>query len=111
MDLYVSALRSYHVDHMFDTAVFSSDTLRRIIKGALNLYGKTSELRLPITRQILAKICTNRPISKSEANLRAYWLLAFTGFMRMGGTHIRGKRGDPRLLAAPRYTRLDSNLS
>jgi integrase len=84
MDLYVSALRSYHVDHMFDTAVFSSDTLRRIIKGALNLYGKTGELRLPITRHILAKICTKRPISKSEANLRACWLLAFTGFMRIG---------------------------
>lgn len=80
MELYIAALRSYHVDHMFDTTVFSSDTLRRIIKGALHLYGKTSEPRLPISRDILAKLCARQPTSKGEANMRACWLLAFAGF-------------------------------
>jgi hypothetical protein len=95
MELYIAALRSYHVDHMFDTTVFSSDTLRRIIKGALHLYGKTSEPRLPITRDILAKLCARQPTSKGEANMRACWLLAFAGFLRIGEVTYDNKDLNP----------------
>lgn len=84
MELYIAALKSYYMDYMFNTTVFSSNTLQRIIKGALHLYSKTSEPRLLITRDILAKLYARHPTSKGKANIRAYWLLAFASFLRIG---------------------------
>ncbi|RVX69002.1 hypothetical protein B0A52_08069 [Exophiala mesophila] len=55
VEQYISGIRSYHVDRGWDTSAFSSETHRRIIKGAHNIFGYEKRVRYPITRDILEK--------------------------------------------------------
>jgi len=81
---YISGLRSYHVDRMWPVDMFTSETLRRIIKGSYELYGRQKQLRLPITKVILDKIIEDPLVTKEDANLRACYLLTFAAFLRLG---------------------------
>jgi hypothetical protein len=84
MEHYLAALRSYHVDRMLPTDVFESPTVRRMIKGSKNLFGRSKTPRLPITIDILTKLTASQPSSKLDYNLRACYLVAFAAFLRMG---------------------------
>ena len=57
---YVSALRSYHVDHGLATSVFRSPRLDRLIQGARSLFPGPRRERLPITRELLTTVTPNR---------------------------------------------------
>jgi hypothetical protein len=84
MEQYISGIRSYHVDRGWDTSAFSSETLRRIIKGAHNIFGYEKRVRCPITRDILEMITASQATTPLDANLRACYLLAFAAFLRLG---------------------------
>ena len=81
---YISGLRSYHVDRMWPVDMFTSEILKRIIKGSYELYGRQKQLRLPITKDILDKITEDPLVTKEDANLRACYLLTFAAFLRLG---------------------------
>jgi hypothetical protein len=81
---YISGLRSYHVDHMLPVGVFTSETLKRIVKGSYEIYGRAKRPRFPITRDILARITEDKPQSINDLNLDAAYLLSFAAFLRIG---------------------------
>lgn len=84
--IYLSALRSYHVDRFWAAPdqVFSSPTIKRMISGSIDLYGNLKKDRLPITFDILTQVTASRPTNPRDFNLRACYLVAFAGFMRLG---------------------------
>ena len=81
---YLAAMRSHHVARRWDVTPFESLTLLRIVNGAARLYAKPKTARLTITMDILRRITAAPAKSKLELNLRACYLVAFAGFMRMG---------------------------
>jgi hypothetical protein len=80
---YVSALRSKHVDFGYPTTVFNDPFLKRLLAGARSLFPQKKKEKLPITRDILAKIVTGGR-SKQDINVDAAFTVAFAGFLRMG---------------------------
>ncbi|KAH6705248.1 hypothetical protein BKA61DRAFT_146216 [Leptodontidium sp. MPI-SDFR-AT-0119] len=80
---YISGLRSYHVDHMLPVGVFTSETLKHIVKGSYEIYGRAKRPRFPITREILGRITEDEPQSIDDLNLDAAYLLSFAAFLRI----------------------------
>lgn len=81
---YLSALRSWHVDHNLPIEVFSSPRINRVLNGGRFLFPHARKERLPITKDILEKITAVTPISIKELNVDAAFKVAWAGFFRMG---------------------------
>lgn len=73
---YLSALRSYHVDHHLPIQAFSSSLIDCMLKGAHHIYPHSKKERLPITKEILIKITSVIPISIEEINIDAAFKVA-----------------------------------
>jgi hypothetical protein len=84
METYLQGIRSYHVDRRWDVSIFTSPSVKRIIQGSYNLFGRWKSPRYPITREALAAITEDYPLTKVNLNLRSCFLLAFVAFLRMG---------------------------
>jgi hypothetical protein len=69
---------------MWPTEVFTSETLKRIVRGSYEVYGRSKKHRLPITRDILQTITAATPQNIEDLNLRTCFLLSFAAFLRMG---------------------------
>lgn len=109
---YLSALRSHHVDQRISVEVFSSPTLRRILKGAANVFGTFVAKRFPITRDALGALTEDVPITPLEYTLRACFLLAFAAFLRMGEVTWEAKdRTDAARFIQTKATRGDIRIS
>ena len=80
---YLSTLRSHHVNHRIDTAVFDSPHLLRLVQGARGFFPSRKRERLPITKDILSKI-TPPPMSRNDYHINAAFKLAFAAFLRIG---------------------------
>ena len=108
---YVSALRSYHVDHGLPTSIFTSPKLDRLIQGARSLFRGPRRERLPITRELLTTV-TPEPISIDDLHVNAAFKLAFAGFLRMGEfTHAKEREADIQAFAAANICRSDVKFS
>jgi hypothetical protein len=83
---YLNALRSYHLEHHFDTNVFYDQRIDLIIRGAKRCQPqKEKRLRLPLTYEILCKIIREcPPISVNNINIRAAICVGFAAFLRSG---------------------------
>ena len=81
---YLSAPRSYHVDHHLPVQAFSSLLIDRMLKGAHHIYPHSKKERLPITKEILIKIASVIPISIEEINIDAAFKVTWAGFFRLG---------------------------
>jgi integrase len=90
---YLAALRSHHIDRGLPTTVFESAHIKRLIKGAHNLFSTPKRQRYPITKDILERILPSlevanpvapTPEEKDNANVHAAFCLAFSGFLRVG---------------------------
>jgi hypothetical protein len=98
--VYVSALRSVHVDLNLRTEVFESAHTQRLINSAINLFPARKESqRLPLTRDVLLKVispaATAEESTVNRLNANAAFTMAFAGFMRMGEfTHKEGDLKD-----------------
>jgi hypothetical protein len=64
--------------------MFTLETLKQIIKGSYELYGRQKQLQLPIIKDILDKITGDPLVTKEDANLQAYYLLTFSAVLRLG---------------------------
>jgi hypothetical protein len=85
IQVYLAALRSYHTDKALNSDVFDSVHIKRLIKGARNVFPPTPKrIRHPITMAILKGILPPLSDNKDEANIHAAFCLAFAGFLRMG---------------------------
>lgn len=69
--VYLSSLRSYHIDHNFSLDPFDSPRLGRIIKGGRRLFSQSKAKRLPITKDILQRITAQKPVSIEDFNIDA----------------------------------------
>ena len=108
---YFLALRSYHVDRRWNTSVFESQHILRLIQGARSLFPNQKRERLPITREVLSKITTT-PVTREEHHIDAAFKLAFAGFLRMGEfTHTKAKEANGPVFAATGLTRSDLTFS
>jgi len=82
---YLAALRSYHTDQTFNSDVFDSVHIKRLIKGARNtLPPAPKRTRHPITITILKSILPPLSTDKDDANIYTAFYTAFAGFLRMG---------------------------
>lgn len=85
IQVYLAALRSYHTDQAFNSDVFESVHLKRLIKGARNVFPPAPKrTRHPITMTILKSILPRLSADKDDANIHAAFCIAFAGFLRMG---------------------------
>jgi hypothetical protein len=80
---YILGLRLYHVNHIWLVNMFTSETLKQIIKGSYELYRRQKQLQLLITKDILDKITGDPLVTKEDANLQACYLLTFSAFLRL----------------------------
>ena len=81
---YLSALRSYHIDHHLSIDAFSSPLIDRMLKGARHIYPHSKKECLSITKDILVKITSTIPISIEEINIDTAFKVAWAGFLRLG---------------------------
>lgn len=91
---HVSALSYVHkLLNVFDPT--SSFLVRKMIKGCENLH-TNKESRLPITKDILAKLLNSLDICIADYNVRillgAVFLLAFSAFLRLGEILVRSRQ-------------------
>lgn len=83
-EVYLSALRSYHIDQRMSTEVFNSLWLQRVLKGGQRLFPSVKRQRLPVTRGVLEKITAVVPQGKDDTNYDTAFKTAWAGFLRVG---------------------------
>jgi hypothetical protein len=104
IQVYLAALRSYHTDHAFNSDVFDSVHIKRLIKGARNVFPPAPKrTRHPITMTILKSILPPLSADKDDANIHAAFCIAFAGFLRMGeftntATDLAAPGASPKIL-------------
>lgn len=93
MKVYLSGLRSCHVDLGLPIVAFQDDRLERVIRGIKRQFGEANRReRTPLTRDALVLIlrCLQEP-TYENITLRAAFTLAFAGFLRVGEFTYRAK--------------------
>jgi hypothetical protein len=104
IQVYLAALRSYHTDHAFNSDVFDSVHIKRLIKGARNVFPPAPKrTRHPITMTVLKSILPPLSADKDDANIHAAFCIAFAGFLRMGeftntATDLAASGASPKVL-------------
>jgi hypothetical protein len=83
MNVYLSALRSVHIDRRLPVDVFDSLWLRRIMHGYRVTFPQSIRKRLPITKAILTSIIS-KVSSLNDLNASVALLVAWAGFLRIG---------------------------
>jgi hypothetical protein len=87
--VYLSALRSLHLDLGLDAEHCNSPTLQRLIRGIRRYHGEPGRLeRRPITTAILHKLLQH--VAVDDLVSRASFTLAFAGFLRSGEFTVNG---------------------
>ena len=104
---YLSAIKSYHIDHGFKTRAFETPRLERLVKGARRYWPQTKAQRLPITKPILAAITSKDPSSIEHLNIDTAFKLAFAGFLRMGEYTYTAAQAKCKAFQSKQLTRSD----
>ena len=81
--VYLSAVRSLHIDQGFADPLVNCLRLRRVLRGIKRTQGDTSSLRLPVTDDIMAVII--KALDLNIADHCMFWVacnLAYFGFLR-----------------------------
>jgi hypothetical protein len=76
---------------MWPTEVFTSETLKRIVRGSYEVYRRSKKPRFPIIRDILTTITAATPQSIEDLNLGTCFLLSFAAFLRMREVTYKAK--------------------
>lgn len=66
---YLSAIRSWHVDHEYSLAPFETPRMKLLLQGGKSLFPATKAIRLPITKNILTIIIASSPTTINELNI------------------------------------------
>jgi hypothetical protein len=109
--VYVSAIRSHHVDANHDISVFNNPIIKRILDGATSMNPSTTAERLPITKDILAKLVTPNAKTVKDLNFNAAATMAFAGFLRLGEITYTKAQKDSHAFTATKCTRNDITLA
>ena len=111
LQVYLSALWSYHVNRCIPTEVFKSTFLARLVQGARNFFLGPRRAHLFITPDLLTAI-TPSPISRDDINMTAAFKLAFAGFLHMGEfTHTKQQAVDSQAFTTVNFTHSDVQLT
>jgi hypothetical protein len=80
---YLSGIRSYHIDHLYDLDVFDHPRLQKILRGGKRMFSTIKANRLPITKNIL-QLITQYPIFIiDDVNFDTTFKIAWAGFLRL----------------------------
>jgi hypothetical protein len=66
---------------MLPVSVFTSETLKQIVKGLYKIYSYVKRPWFPITYKILSKITEDKPQLINNLNLDIVYLLSFATFL------------------------------
>ena len=86
VDVYLAAVRSYHIDLGYSDPTQHKPRLRRVLQGIHRSQGAARPPRRPITRDILCYIHRILSLPNSGSDSLMFWLacsLAFFGFLRV----------------------------
>ena len=86
VDVYLAAVRSYHIDWGYSDPTQNKPRLRRVLQGIHRSHGAASPPRRPITRDILCSIHRILSLPNSGFDSLMFWSacsLAFFGFLRV----------------------------
>lgn len=81
---YLSAIRSWHVDHEYSLAPFETLRMKLLLQGGRAFFPAVKVPRLPITKDIPHTITFQPPANINELNLHTAFKVALAGFMRLG---------------------------
>ena len=81
--IYLTALKSHHVDHGLSIDVFDDQRIKRIIPDSLHVFEvKPIRERSEIIRDILLSMIFILSNYHDDINLKAVFIIAFTAFLR-----------------------------
>ena len=82
--IYISGLKSKHIDHGYSTEEFNDPRIKRLLQGGLCLFGtKPIRDRGDITRPLLLSMVRSLNIeSFDDLNLAAAFCVAFAAFLQ-----------------------------
>ena len=86
VDVYLAAVRSYHIDWGYSDPTQNKPKLRRVLQGIHRFHGAARPPRRPITRDILCSIHRILSLLNSGFDSLMFWSacsLAFFGFIRV----------------------------
>ena len=86
VDVYLAAVRSYHIDWGYSDPTQNQPRLRRVLQGIHRSHGAARPPRRPITRDILCSIHRILSLPNSGFDSLMFWSacsLAFFGFLRV----------------------------
>lgn len=81
---YLSAIRSWHVDHEYSLAPFETLRMMLLLQGGKSFFPTEKAIRLPITKDILSNITSTPPMTINDRNLDTAFKVAWAGLMRLG---------------------------
>lgn len=80
---YLSAIRSWHIDHKYSLAFFETLRMKLLLQGRKSLFAATKAIRLSITQDILFTITTSSLLRIHDLNIDKAFKLAWANFMRL----------------------------
>ena len=81
---YLSAIRSWHIDHEYSLQPFETLRMKLLLQGERSFFPAIKGTRLPITKANLCTITASPPTTLNELNLDTDFKVAWAGFMRLG---------------------------
>lgn len=112
---YLSALRSVHVDRQLNLSPFEDEHVRRLVKGARNLFPQAQKReRFPITKDLLTRLLSADVALEGRIDsihLSASFALAFAAFLRMGEFTYTAAQAGSRAFAHTQLTRGDIHFA
>lgn len=82
---YISALRSLHLQHNYNTSAFDDPRIELILKRGKRIHDEGARrIRLPLTSEILSRLIQYIPNDEDGLNLKAAFCMAYAGFLRSG---------------------------
>lgn len=109
---YLSALRSWHVDHEYSLAPFETPRIKLLLQGGKSFFPSITATRLPITQVILTALTSFQIGNKNDLNLDTAFKVAWAGFLRLGElTYTDLDRSKNTSFKDLHLTRLDVRIS
>jgi hypothetical protein len=108
---YLSDIRSYHVDHLFDLNVFDHSRLQKMLREEKRMFLTIKITRLLITKDILQLITRDHLTNINEINLNVVFKIEWAKFLRLKEIIYIAKNFTKLIFSITKITRFDISFA